>query len=359
MFRKIILLSILVIAASAGCVDVATESAPPALPEFVTATLPPSALPQPTQTPLPPTAVPTLPPIEGTTNTQVNVRAETNTASESLGVIPPFTPVQITGREETGTWYQILYAGSPTGAGWVRAEFLQVQPSAEIQVLDVAAGFGSGANGLVISGINVRGGPGTEFESLGVLTPKDVVLVVGRDESGAWLQFLFNASPDGTGWGASEFMQVNGLDALPVITVAGEHVDDAAADVDAPQENPQIALQDGDTRDAPLVYEHLTPGGVGALQVSGNVSAPEGDVEDWVAFSSDKTGVTIQIACEPDLLLVELWQGGTVQEALSISCGDGRFLKIVPDVIYSLRLTNPENGTPQFVRYVVKIEASR
>lgn len=358
MFRKVILLSVLVIAASAGCVDVATENAPPVLPDFVTATLPPTTAPQPTQTSLPPTAVPTLPPIEGTTSTQVNVRAETNTASESMGVIPPFTSVQIVGREETGTWFQILYAGSPTGTGWVRAEFLQVQSPAEIQVRDVAAGFGSGVNGLVISGINVRSGPGTEFESLGVLTPKDVVLVVGRDESGTWLQFLFSTSPDGTGWGALEFMQVNDLDALPVITVAGEDEDDAAA-VDVPQENPQIALQDGDTRDAPLVYEHLTPGGVGALQVSGSVSAPEGDVEDWVAFSSDKTGVTIQLACEPDLLLVELWQGGTVQEAFSIPCGDGRFLKIEPDMIYSLRLTNPETGSPQFVRYVVKIEASR
>ena len=77
--------------------DVATEIAPPALPEFVTATLPPTSIPQATHTPLPPTSIPTTPPVAGTTNTQINVRAETNTASESYGVIPAFTQVQITG----------------------------------------------------------------------------------------------------------------------------------------------------------------------------------------------------------------------------------------------------------------------
>ncbi|NOH03268.1 MAG: SH3 domain-containing protein [Chloroflexi bacterium] len=353
---KLIIYAFAVLVCSGCGVKVVTEEAPIVLPEFITATLPPTTVLLPTPTSPPPTPAPTLPPVEGTTNTQVNVRAETNTASESFGVIPPFTKVQITGKESTGTWYQILYADSPTGTGWVRAEYIQAA-KAEIQVRELEAGFGSGVDALVVSGINVRSGPGTEYESLGVLIPKDVVLATGRDASGAWVQIRFSKSPDGTGWAAVEFLQVEDLESLPVVGEPAEAAEATPAMTESAGALP-TAPADGDSTDAPLARGELSPAGSRAMQVQGEVSAPEGDHEDWIAFSSSTAGVSIQVSCEADALRVELHQAGSVTESFILPCGSGRALKIQPNEVYTLRLSAAAADEPQFIAYQLKIEAS-
>ena len=55
------------------------------------------------------------------------------------------------------------------------------------------------------------------YDSLGVLSPNDVVFITGKDPSGAWMQIEFANAPDGKGWVASEFLKVDNLDSLPVI----------------------------------------------------------------------------------------------------------------------------------------------
>ena len=156
--------------ACAGCdVNISSENAFTATPDFVTATLPPTLTPPATQISILPTSTlsiagePTISPIEGTTTTQVNVRAETSTASETLGLIGQFAKVQIIGKDASGSWYQIIYADSGTGHGWVRAEYVQVNAPAEIPLVENVAGNGSGVSGLVIQKINVRNGPGTDL----------------------------------------------------------------------------------------------------------------------------------------------------------------------------------------------------
>ncbi|MBL8092486.1 MAG: SH3 domain-containing protein, partial [Anaerolineales bacterium] len=131
--RMVALISIFCI--SCGSVDVAPLST--STPNFVTATLPPTSAPLPTQTLPPPSPIPTNQPIEGRTTTQINVRVETTTASASLGVVPAFSTIQIIGKESSGNWYQVIYEN---GIGWVRAEFVQVDASAEIQVVGIESG---------------------------------------------------------------------------------------------------------------------------------------------------------------------------------------------------------------------------
>ena len=97
---------------------------------IITSTLPPTLHSSPSQTPLPPLSSPTIAPVEGTTSTQVNVRAEPTTASDVLGIIPPNTKVQIVGKDPGENWWQINY---PAGRGRERlghrAISLQRRPS--------------------------------------------------------------------------------------------------------------------------------------------------------------------------------------------------------------------------------------
>lgn len=362
MKRLKLILATLTILVCSGCgVNIATETAQPVLPEFITATLPPTPIPQPTATSLPPTAIQTNVPIEGTTNTQVNVRAETNTASQSYGVILAFSPVQVLGKDATGTWYRILYADSPTGAGWVRADYIQINASAEIQVTELGTGSGSGVTGLVISGINVRSGPGTDFESLGVLTPKDVVLVTGKASSGVWMEIAFSSSPNGKGWVSSEFLQVSNADALPVVGVDTAVTESPASGTDQPTapigSNSTTAMPDDDSKDSPTAQGVISPSALRAIQVEGDVSAPEGDTEDWVAFSTSGAKVAAQVVCDGAGIQLSLWESGNMLETATLLCGSSQIFEVKPNQNYQIQITTPP--TNGYTKYVFSIEAAQ
>lgn len=335
----------------AGCEAVGVESQgiPTETPGFVTATLPPTPTSAPTGAPPPPSPVPTIAPVEGRTTAQVNVRADTTTASESLGVIPPFAQVQIIGRDASGNWYRIIHADSETGAGWVRAEFVQVAAPAEIPVVRTGAGGGSGLSGVILERINVRGGPGAGHESFGILNPKDVVSILGRDAGGSWAQIEFAGAPDGMGWVAAEFIEVEDFDSLPVIGAAEAPVSSEAAPAFV-----QSAVQDGDSLESPIAQAALEAPGARAVQVSGEVSAPEGDNEDWIGFSAGGNAVVIEIQCSGNSLRMELWNNGRMLDAFA--CGEKRAVNVAPGGAYHLQVFEPGAEVPRYTRYVVKIE---
>lgn len=355
--RRQILFLIPLLLVLTGCdVNAVSDPISTATPEFVTATLPPTAIPQPTSTPVPPSPAPTVPPIEGTSTTQVNVREETSTTSENLGVIPQFTAVQIIGQDATGTWYRIIYAESTSGSGWVRSEYVQVNASAEIPVILPSTGSGSGVSGLVIQRINIRSGAGANFESLGFLEQNDVVLVTGRDASGLWLQIEFSDSPDGIGWASAEFLQVEDIESLPVI---GDTVETGNTEIETPQSVNIPAAADGDSKQEPLAKVVFVPGGIRTLQLESDLSAPEGDFEDWIEFSSSGMGVVIQLSCSSGVLQVELQETGSVLETFIISCGSSQFLSTISDKSYLLRLTLPPADGFQVLHYRLKIKANQ
>jgi uncharacterized protein YraI len=346
---KLIYLLLTISVIGAGCTADGSSVAAPSLPtpDFVTATLPPTSIPLPTQTSLPPTAIPTIQPIEGTTNTQINVRAETSTASESLGILPAFTKVQVTGKDASGIWLRIVYAEAPAGFGWVRAEFVPVDASAEIPVVGVETGSGAERSGVVLSGINVRSGPGIQFELLGVLVQNDVVSVLGKDESGAWLQIEFAESPDGKGWAAVEFLQVDEAESLPV--VGAETVEEQQVAVTA-----QTAVLDGDSEGTPLAEFILAPSAIRAFQVSGEVSAPNGDTDDWVTFSAKGVAVTIELICSTQFLQVELWNNGIRSDTPPV-CGEVMTLKLPAESFQQIRLFAEGSSEQVYARYILKV----
>ena len=322
------------------------ESFATATPNFVTATLPATSAPQPTQTLLPASPIPTNQPIEATTTTQVNVRAETNTASVSLGVIVAFSQIQVIGKESSGNWFKIIYLES---VGWVRAEFVQVDSSVEIPVVEIDSGNGSARSAVVISGINVRNGAGTQYESIGVLTQKDVVLVIGKDSSGAWMQIIFQG---GTGWVASEFLQIENIEEISVIeTSQNTEIAPISETTIAPA---QIAIQDGDSMQAPLLKTFFAENKI--LQITGEVSAPQGDYEDWLEFSSFTTKIVIEVTCSNSGLQVELWQAGQVVESFSSICESAYFLSISANESYTLRIFI---GASNYIKYQLSMKVDR
>jgi len=333
----------------AGCgVETVTPNA--TLPEFVTATLPPTATPFATHTSLPPTAVATVAPISGRTTTEVNLRQGTSTASPSLGTIPAFSNIQITGKDTSGLWVQVIFNGN---TGWVRADFVQADDAAaEIPVLGGEAGSGSGFRGVVLRGVNIRSGPGTNFDSLGLLNQNDVVPVTGRDSSGGWFQVEYQ---NGSGWIATEFLQVENSEAIPVIN--------AAPQTSAPSEiSPQTeaayfaktARMDNDSPSLPLAVFELGEN-TSKVFFQGDVSAPAGDTEDWIGFSSNGGQVAIQVLCSAGPLHVELLKPNGTVEILSSECNKESIVTLAPKQTYTLKIASSPSNESLYIHYQIKL----
>jgi uncharacterized protein YraI len=344
---------------STGCgVNIATEDIATEAPQFVTATLPPSPIPPATQSFAAPTPVPAIVPIEGTTTTQVNVRAQTSTASATLGIVNSFTKVEVIGRDASGSWYQIIYAQTDAGHGWVRAEYVQVSASAQIPIVGSATGSQPGLNGLVVQKINVRKGPATSYDSLGELNPKDVVFMTGKDSSGAWMQIKFDNSPDGSGWVALEFLQADNIDSLPVVGAPAQASQTSVTAESTPSGiAAAAAVEDGDSLQAPLATGILGPRGARRLQVRGSVSAPDGDHEDWIQFNSSTANLMVQLACSSTTLKVELWNNTVVENSFALSCGEKQLIMVTPNNNYALHVYEDSTGELHFTQYTLSLEA--
>ncbi len=318
-------------------------------PSFVTATLPPTIAPLPTSTLLPPSPVPTNIPIQGTTTTQVNVRVQTNTASESLSIIPAFSQVQIIGKESTGNWLQVIHENK---VGWVRAEFVQVESSDKIAVVEIESGGGSGRSGVVISGINVRNGAGTEYESIGALTQKDVVLITGKDASGAWMQIRFLNE---VGWVATEFLQIENAEEIPVVNVlpTQQSMQSTVAS-ETPTAFAQPAVIDNDSITLPLFKIDFRENK--DFQITGTVSSPSGDFEDWVGVASSPSKVVMEVTCSNATLQLEVWETGVARELYSSPCGNTIVLNLSGNQSYTLRIFQTHTTKDMFINYTLKIK---
>jgi uncharacterized protein YraI len=342
-----------VIIACSGCA--ANETATP---DFATAILP-TPLPQSTpvlsdSAPEVATEAPTVSTItEGTIITQVNIRALPSTASAALGTKNAFTKVQIIGQDSTGSWYQIAYADS---SGWVRAEYVQIQAGAEIPIVDAATHSLPGISALVTQKINVRKGPGTNFESVGALNPNDIVFITGKDSSGAWAKIEFAGAADGQGWVAVEFLKIENGDVAQADSPTEETI---VMPVSAPVSTGlPIALPDGDSMQAPLGTIVFSQTSARALQLNGDVSAPGGDTEDWLKFTSDNPVIAVESRCSGGLL-VELWKDGTRVEGFLLECGVMKIIPVISNHEYIFRLFAPDTNMPSYTRYILNLENMR
>lgn len=106
---------------------------------------------------------------------------------------------------------------------------------------------------------NVRSGPGTDFDRLGVIQPGEQYFVIGRRFS--WLQIEYPNSPTRTAWVFQDVVNINGdVNLIPDLNQA-----------DIPTIDPFLAAE-AET----LIAATQTPGGLLTLTAQADVSAPQG-----------------------------------------------------------------------------------
>jgi uncharacterized protein YgiM (DUF1202 family) len=130
--------------------------------------------------------------------------------------------VELIGRDATGAWVQVRLADGRIG--WASGRFLvshslptnlpivSTDPLAAIPVVTTTVpttGTGGLATGTVITAnrLNVRSGPGLNFDVFATLIQSQAVTLEGRNADGSWVQVRL---PDGQlGWVSGVFMAAN------------------------------------------------------------------------------------------------------------------------------------------------------
>lgn len=329
----------------------------------LTSTLPATIMPAPSDTPLPPPLQPTVPPVEGVTATQINVRLEPSTASTVLGIIPANTKIEITGKDPGGNWWQIIYPHPQgvDGKGWVTAQYITTAATPDVPTIGGPETNPNHGNVAVVQQqINVRSGPGTDFNSLGTLNPQDVVNLTGKDPNGAWLQIEFAAGPEGKGWVNAAFVQAQGVEHLPIIAESGLIVGTGTPTGIPATPTPTVipAWQDGDSSESPIASVVFEPTGTQTFIYNGDLSAPQGDLEDWIAFKPYSQVLFASLECRgSDAIEIQILENNLPVNTY-INCADQRKkLAVQAASNYLIHLQAAASDTNlQYTNYILTIK---
>jgi len=356
--QKILFLTTLLIFCT-GC-EVRVQEITPATPTvaIITATLPPTLTPPPSETPLPSSPQPTTTAVEGTASTQINVRSEPSTVSDVLGIIPANTKVQIVGKDPGENWWQILYPQGKDGKGWVTAQYVTTAGKPEVAVIGGGVNPNTGNMAIIQQQLNIRSGPGTDFNSLGTLNPQDVVSLTGKDANGAWLQIEFTSGPEGKGWINAAFVQAKDVDKLPIVTGSGEVIGTGTPANTAQPPTPTVvpAPIDNDSAQAPSVNIIFSATGTSSSQYTSDVSSPSGDTDDWIQFTPFTHTVRIDLVCtSTGPVLIEVLQNS--QPIQSLPCGTNQVLVTNAGMMYLLHIQAVPSDTLNYIRYTITISS--
>jgi uncharacterized protein YraI len=329
-------------------------------------TLPVASTPVPSVTATGLSARPTAPlatPAEGVTSTQVNVRSEPSTASKVLGIIPANTRVEIIGKDPGEGWWQINYPQGVDGKGWVTEEYVTTTIEPDVpSVGDDDTTPNRGNIAIVQQQINVRSGPGTDFNSLGTLNPQEVVALIGKDANGVWLQIDFPGGPEGKGWVSAAFVQAEGTDlnSLPIVAETGLILGTGTPTGIPFTSTPTVvpAWEDRDSEDHPIASVIFEATGTQTLIYNGDLSSPQGDSDDWVAFRTYDHSVFVSLECQGNNTVeMRLLQNGFPADAY-MKCNDPlKRISVKPDSTYVIHLQAiPSTGNLEYSNYILTVK---
>jgi uncharacterized protein YraI len=165
-----------------------------------------------------------------TTIEPVNIRSGPSTLYPTYGIVPVGTVFEIIGVSPDGEWWVVALPTniSPTGDGWVTVRntetagetgnlpVVQPPPLEEIEPPEPAPGT---PMATALEPINVRSGPGKEYESYGVASAGATAEIIGKSADGSYwvVKISTEIAPDGRGWVIATYVQAENAENVPVI----------------------------------------------------------------------------------------------------------------------------------------------
>ena len=232
--------------------------------------------------------------------------------------------------------------------------------------------------GQTTSLVNVRQEPSAASVQIGEVAIFDKVQIIGKDPSNKWWMIEFPTSANGKGWVTMEFVLVTpDTSRVPVInanvgagqpaptTEAGQTGGESAPTV-APTAVFASAPEDGDSSERPALDKILSETTGTYLEYRSELSAPEGDGDDWIKFAFDgsfgaEKHVNLILNCSGSgKVNLELLQNGVaLQTWPNLTCGRASqlLLYLYTGAPYHVHIyTTSENGAPSYMNYSISAE---
>lgn len=162
-----------------------------------------------------------------------NVRVGPGVGYMSIGTLQPGAVVTLTGKIFQNHWVQIDYPSGIDGRGWLASALLKATdgygdlpmynilgtPETAAPTLDPNATLAptntplpptptpAGPLGEATAQVNVRSGPAGTFDVIGMLNPKEKVIITGITLNGLWYQIEYAAGPNGRAWVSTQYIK--------------------------------------------------------------------------------------------------------------------------------------------------------
>ncbi|MFH2040660.1 MAG: SH3 domain-containing protein [Chloroflexota bacterium] len=331
----------------------------------------PSSTYLPSLTPPLPTSTITPEPVSGITLWQLNVRSGPGIYYTLLGQINQNQSIQIVGVDASLEWFAIKYTSGPEGIGWVTSEYIQASGADQLPIIgQITLPNGTPApQANLTQKLNVRSGPGTHYDSLGILPVNAIVWLTGRNESGSWLQIDFPTASSGKGWIIAGYVKAQDIQSLPALDSSGTPLAEllttqATMPISTPTPTIAPAFQDEDSAQKPGTSQVFSPLGIRNFSYTSDLSTPEGDLVDWIAIRLNSFQPGTQITLYTSLkctgngtLQVQLWQEKQqLTNWDSLTCGDtNKILKLTDGSSYLFRLNINAASELRYVLYTFSI----
>ena len=146
----------------------------------------------------------------------------------------------------------------------------------------------SGPSVTVDTNLNVRTGPGTNYDRVGSLAAGSTVAITGRDANRAWWQIPYADAPGGQGWISAGYGTASNAESVPVVQVPPTPTPSGptpAPTSAAPPPGPTPAFQF-----SPLAWQGQWNGGL--AQIRGHIRDTAGNTVNGV-FVQAKCGSTV------------------------------------------------------------------
>jgi len=151
---------------------------------------------------------------------RLNMRQGPAVSNDIIRVLGQGETVTLLGRNAAATWVKV--ATSNNVQGWVYAPLLQTSvPVANLPIVtgETAPPATTGATAVVsnaIYSLNVRSGPGVDFEPITTIGRGQIVELLGRDSSNSWLKIRTSGGIEG--WSSAKYLDTSyDLSNLPVV----------------------------------------------------------------------------------------------------------------------------------------------
>lgn len=139
---------------------------------------------------------------------------------DKVAILEPGRKARIIGMNEEESWWAVEMPYLQGGRGWVMAERVQAENTLAVKVVSAEGSPVQEAqvfSGKALTNINVRSGPGLNYQKVGVVEMEQEVQLLGVDPQGFWYQIQAADGPDGKGWIAVDYIQTSDSDELPVV----------------------------------------------------------------------------------------------------------------------------------------------